>query len=184
MTRNIFALAALALVVTAVPAVAQNSGVGKKADPAWVSWNADTKTATLKVVAGLDGTKGALNFNGFVDGELVFTVPLNSTVVMDFVNKDGMLPHSAVVLDYPKDGKLPNDGSGPYGIQRAYSAKPIEGLPPEGKDRTRFAAKPEGTYMIYCGVPGHGPSGMYVTLVVSKDVTEPTVSVRKAGAKS
>ncbi len=184
MTRKMFALAALAASVLAAPAVAQTPAAQKKLDPTWLSWNADTRTATIKVIAGHDGTNGALNFNGFVDGELTFTIPVDAIVVMDFYNHDGMLPHSAVVLDYPKDGKLPNDGGGPYGIQRAYSAKPIEGLPPEGKDKTRFTARPPGKYIIYCGVPGHGPSGMYITLVVSADAKEPTMTITPKAKKA
>lgn len=174
MTRLLLA-AALSLV--AAPLVAQGAAApAPKIDPSWLSWDAATSTAKLQVTAGLTGTNGALNFDGFADGELVATVPANAKIVMNFYNHDGMLPHSAIVLPYPTDGKLPNDGSGTPAIQRAYTAKTVEGLPPEAKDVTRFTAAPPGKYMIYCGVPGHGPSGMWITFVVSADAKTATLT--------
>lgn len=153
----------------------------KPIDPAWLSWNAETNTAKFQLTAGLDGTNGALNFDGFKDGELVLTVPAGSTVVMNFTNHDGMLPHSAIVLPWTE--KLPNDGSGTPGIQRAYSSKAVEGIPPEGKDVMRFTASPAGHYIVYCGVPGHGPSGMYITLMVSATAKSAALTYVPRGAK-
>jgi hypothetical protein len=177
MTKMPFAALAV-LAVLSAPLAAQ---APKPLDPAWLTWTPETNTATLQVIAGFDGTNGALNFDGFKDGELVFTVPEKSTVAMSFTNHDGMLPHSAVVLT--KTTPLPNDGSGTPGIQRAYTNKAVEGIPPQGKDVARFTALPAGSYMIYCGVPGHGPSGMYITLVVSATAKTATMAYvpRSAG---
>ena len=69
-----------------------------KVAPSWLSWDAGTSTATFKLIAGLRGGKSPFNFNGWTDGDLVLTVPENSTVVMNFVNEDGV-PHSAEVID-------------------------------------------------------------------------------------
>src|SRR6266704_6776045 len=67
-------------------------------DPAWLSYDAATKTVNFHLIAGLTGLNGALNFNGFRDGGLTLTVPLGWNVVLDFRNHDGMLPHSAEVI--------------------------------------------------------------------------------------
>src|SRR5512145_523741 len=58
-----------------------------------------SRTATLELVAGLTDHNSALNFNGFKDGGLTFTVPLNWSVVVDFKNNDRNLPHSAEIID-------------------------------------------------------------------------------------
>src|SRR2546422_7790736 len=62
-----------------------------RSDPAWLSYDAATKTVNFHLIAGLTGLNGALNFNGFRDGGLTLTVPVGWTVVMHFRNHDGML---------------------------------------------------------------------------------------------
>src|SRR6266566_7054862 len=61
----------------------------------WLTVDTTAKTATFQLVAGLTGLNGALNFNGFKDGGLTLSVPLNWKVVIAFRNHDGVLPHSA-----------------------------------------------------------------------------------------
>jgi uncharacterized cupredoxin-like copper-binding protein len=39
----------------------------------------------------------------------------------------------------------------------------------------RFKAAPTGDYLVFCGVPGHGLSGMWIRLQVRGDVTEPSM---------
>jgi hypothetical protein len=41
-----------------------------------------------------------------------------------------------------------------------------EGIGQFGKDVVRFKAAPAGKYLIYCGVPGHGLSGMWIRMEV------------------
>ena len=94
----------LTLVLTVslpVTGTAQGSGAGAP-DTTWLRWNATTRTATFKLIAGVPGrAKSPFNFNGYTDGELTLTVPENSTVVVNFVNDDGT-PHSAeVIADTP-----------------------------------------------------------------------------------
>src|SRR5207344_2265710 len=67
-------------------------------DPKWMRTNADTKTVTFDLTAGATPLNGALNFNGFRDGEMTLAVPAGWTVVMNFTNHDGMLSHSAEVV--------------------------------------------------------------------------------------
>ena len=116
-----------------------------------VTWNADTHTATLELIAG------PFMFLNATEGSATFTVPANATVVINFVNKDGV-PHSAEII--PGEGPIPNAATDPA-IPRAYTTKVMEGLPQEAGDVMKFTAPASGKYRIFCGVPGHGLSGMW-----------------------
>ena len=102
---------------------------------------------------------GALNFNGFRDGELTLVVPVGWRTEIDFRNHDGMLRHSAVVIAPQKP--LPTQPVDPA-IARAFTLKLAAGLPSEATDAMRFAAQPAGEYL-----PGHGAAGMWIRLRVS-----------------
>src|SRR5207244_2781296 len=60
-------------------------------------------------------------------------------------------------------------------IPRAFTLKLGEGLPSEAKDVLGFTAQPAGEYLIFCGVPGHGASGMWIRLRVSATATTPAL---------
>ena len=145
----------------------------RKPDPAWLTWNADTKTVTFQLIAGAPAAPSPFNFNGFTDGNLTLVVPAGATVVMPFVNEDGV-PHSAEVIS--GTGPLPNMG-GDTAIPRAYTINLLEGLAQGGKDVMRFTAAPPATYRIFCGVPGHGISGMYIDMRVDPAAKEPSMVV-------
>jgi len=169
-------LAALALALTVslpVPVAAQGSGTAAP-DTTWLKWNATTRTATFKLIAGVPGrAKSPFNFNGYTDGELTLTVPENSAVVMNFVNDDGT-PHSAEIIgDQPP---IPNMAPDQPAIPRAYSRAVSEGIAQFGTDVLRFKAAPAGSYLIFCGVPGHGLSGMWIRFKVSPDAKTPSLS--------
>jgi sulfocyanin SoxE-like protein len=133
-------------------------------DPHWLAVDPATHTAEFQLTAGLTGLNGALNFNGFRDGGLTLTVPRDWTVVMHFRNHDGMLPHSAeVIADVHPLPAQPVEAAFP----RAFTLSLADGLPPEGTDDVRFTADREGSYLIFCGVPGHGAAGMWIRLRVS-----------------
>src|SRR2546422_11669331 len=87
-------------------------------------------TTLFRSIAGLTGANGALNFNGFRDGELTLTVPLGWSVVMQFRNHDGMLPHSAEVIE--DTHPLPTQPVTPA-FPRAVTVRLAEGLPSEGR---------------------------------------------------
>lgn len=145
-------------------------------DPKWMTWNADTRTTTFQLIGGLTGTgaKSPFNFNGYTDGELTLSVPVGSTVVVNFVNDDGT-PHSAEVIADKKP--LPNMSDGNPAIARAYTVKALEGLAQGQKDVMRFTATPTGDYLFFCGVPGHGLSGMWIRLKVTADSAAPKLTV-------
>jgi sulfocyanin SoxE-like protein len=146
-------------------------------DPSWLQTDTVTRTATFELIAGLTGLNGALNFNGFRDGELVLTVPVGWTVVMHFRNHDGMLPHSAEVI--PETHPLPL-GAVPPAFDRAFTVRLGEGLISEQRDDIRFVADKGGSYLIFCGVPGHGAAGMWIRLEVSGSVGTPSLARRSA----
>ncbi len=150
-------LATAALLFVAVTGMVHCQGqpAARTPDPAWLKWNADTKTVTFQLIAGVPASSSPFNFNGFTDGKLTLVVPAGATVVMPFVNEDGV-PHSAEVIS--GTGPIPNMG-GDAAIPRAYTINLLEGLPQGGKDVMRFTAAPNATYRIFCGVPGHAPVG-------------------------
>ncbi|PYO65582.1 MAG: hypothetical protein DMD69_16915 [Gemmatimonadetes bacterium] len=147
-------------------------------DPSWLQADTVTKTATFELVAGLTGLNGALNFNGFRDGGLTLTVPLGWNVVLQFRNHDGMLPHSAeVVLDtHP----LPTGPVAPA-FARAMTVRLEQGLISEQTDDIRFIADRGGSYLIFCGVPGHGAAGMWIRLEVSGSIRRPFLAASPGG---
>src|SRR2546422_1114204 len=49
-------------------------------------------TTLFRSIAGLTGLNGALNFNGFRDGQLTLVVPVGWQTEIDFRNHDGVLP--------------------------------------------------------------------------------------------
>jgi hypothetical protein len=163
-----FALALSLICSLAVPARAQQ----QRLDPTWLSFDAATKTAKFQLIAGLTGLNGALNFNGFRDGGLTVVIPVGWKAEISFKNHDGMLPHSAEVIS--PQTPLPVQPVSPA-IPRAFTLKLATGLPPEGTDVMRFAAKPPGEYLIFCGVPGHGAAGMWIRLRVSATAHTPAL---------
>jgi sulfocyanin len=149
---------------------AQTQGV---VDQSWLSWDQATGTVHFKLTAGLTGLNGALNFNGFRDGELTLVVPAGAPMVVEFVNHDGMLPHSAQVI--LNRTPVPGAAVDQAAIARAYTDKVGEGLPPQSRDQMRFTATPAGEYLFFCGVPGHGLAGMWIRLSVSTTAKEPAL---------
>jgi len=171
--RILAAMVGLVTVSLAVPASAQQQRV----DPTWLSFDTAAKTVRFQLIAGLTGLNGALNFNGFRDGELTLVAPVGWKTEIDFRNHAGMLPHSAQVI--APQTPLPTQPVGPA-IPRAFTLKLAEGLPSEATDVMRFAAEPAGEYLIFCGVPGHGAAGMWIRLRVSATATTPALLLTPA----
>ncbi len=148
--------ASLALVLTFVAGRAVNAQGSGSGSAQYAKWDPKTNTATLELMAG------PFTFNGASNGSATFTVPAGSHVVINFVNKDGT-PHSAEVIS--GEGPVPNSAGDPA-IPRAYTNKVQEGLPQEATDQMSFPAPARGKFRIFCGVPGHGLSGMWIWLDV------------------
>ncbi len=173
-------LVALFVAIAAIaPPVAH--GQQQPVDSHWLSFDASAKTARFQLIAGLTGVNGALNFNGFADGDLTLVIPTGWALEMNFVNNDGMLPHSAIVVA----GTLPIAAApSTAAIPRAFTVRLSAGLPPLGKDQMRFTAAPTGEYFIVCGVPGHATAGMWMRLRVSDAATVPTMAITPSGTRS
>ena len=152
-------LAALAASAAPLRAQAERGVAAQRIDPAWLTADTAARAARFKLTAGLTPFNGALNFNGYRDGGLTVIVPEGWSVVVDFYNHDGMLPHSAEVIgDITPVPVASVDPASP----RAYTNGMGQGLPPLAKDQMRFTARPAGDYKIFCGVPGHGLAGMWI----------------------
>jgi sulfocyanin len=136
----------------------------------WVSFDAATNTVTFALEAGSPGATGPFNFNGYTAGAATLVVPPKSNVVMNFVNLDGT-PHSAEVI--ADQDPMPNAGGDPA-IPSAYTTNLTQGLPQGGKDVMRFTAPASGSFRIFCGVPGHGLSGMWIRFKVDPTVKVPS----------
>jgi sulfocyanin len=171
-----FSLSLLLLAGITASAAAQATAGPRAPDPSWMSWNAETRTTTFKLIGGLTGTgaKSPFNFNGYTDGEFTLSVPVGSNVVVNFINDDGT-PHSAEVIADKKP--LPNMSDGQPALPRAYTRNALEGLAQGQGDNMRFVASPAGDYLFFCGVPGHGLSGMWIRLKVTADSAAPKMSV-------
>ena len=154
-------------------AAAARPAQSSQIDSNWLSVDSAGKTATFQLTAGLTGLNGGLNFNGFKDGGLTVTVPVNWTVVVQFTNHDGMLPHSAEVIDSVKP--MPAGPVDPA-FARAMTVRLTQGLGSGEKDTMRFTASKAGSYLIFCAVPGHGLAGMWIHLRVSATDKKPTLA--------
>jgi len=174
MRQLVFVL--LGLVAGAGPGAAQaGADCGQRVDPNWLTVEHKKKAVTVRfeLIAGLTGLNGALNFNGFRDGGLTVTVPLQSTVILHFRNNDGLLPHSAEVI---ADQTPVPDGPVAPVFARAFTVRLAEGLPPQGDDTLKFVPDKIGSYIIFCAVPGHGKQGMWIRLQVADKAAKPTVA--------
>jgi hypothetical protein len=175
-----FVLVALILGALPARATAQGPPAPQPIVPSWLKVDSATKTADFQLIAGLTGLNGALNFNGFRDGGLTFTVPLGWTVVLHFTNHDGMLPHSAEVIG--EQSPVPTNPI-PPAFDRAATAMLQDGLTSGQTDVVKFLANRVGSFLLFCGVPGHGAAGMWIRLQVDATATAPSVSRTPAHGK-
>jgi hypothetical protein len=136
----------------------------------WLKYDAATNTVTFELIAGV------FSFNGYTSGGATLIVPSKANIIMNFVNKDGT-PHSAEIIS--GEGPLPN-AAVDAAIPRAYTTKVLEGLPQEGSDVMRFSVPESGNYRIFCGVPGHGLSGMWIWMRVDPSAKAPSLGPTNA----
>jgi sulfocyanin len=154
---------------SATPA-SQPAASGQQDQP--LKYDAASNTVTFQLIGGPNG----FQFNGYASGGATLTLPSKANVVINFVNKDGT-PHSAEVIS--GEGPIPNAG-GDAAIPRAYTNQLSQGLPQEATDVMRFTVPASGKYRIFCGVPGHGLSGMWIWMVVDPAAKTPSFGPTKA----
>lgn len=155
---------------TAAPAAAEAQAGSVKVNR-FMSYDAAAKRVNLEIIAAFNSQQGGFNFNGGSNGAHTITVPAGWQVQMHVKNVDA-IPHSAIIIADQRP--LPNAPDTPA-IPRAYTSHVNDGLQPQtGADDLSFRASKPGNYLIYCGVPGHGPSGMFIKFVVSESATVPS----------
>jgi len=147
----------------AVPTASPVAGAPPTAAPTpvaldrWLTYDAATRTATLRLVAGYGTVNGGLDFDGLTAGALRVGVPAGWTVVIDLRNV-AAIPHSAAVVTA--------SGTAPV-FAGASVADPVKGVAPGGRARFHFVASAAGSYRIACLVPGHEAAGMWAALTVT-----------------
>jgi sulfocyanin len=136
-------------------------------------FSASERTVHVSLNAAVGGTNGGMNFNGGSSGSHTMTVPVGWKVRMQFTNLDA-IPHSAIIIANQQPlPAIPQTAA--FGA--AYTRDLTGGLFTEQKDAIDFTARTAGRYVLVCGVPGHGPSGMWIWFVVSADATAPAYAM-------
>ena len=160
---------ALALVALAGPAFAE-----ERLTPSWMIVHENDKNVEMDVVAAYNPNNSNWNFNGYHDGNATVVVPEGWRVRIGFTTLDGNVPHSLVVIDDPGSDNLPLEaGREQTAFSRAYSKSPIQGISAGDEDVISFTAKRAGDYLWFCGVPGHGQSGMWIYFKVTVEADSP-----------
>jgi sulfocyanin len=179
-------LALLPLMLEPAPSARAEEGAaaGKAPVPSWMQVDAAAEKVTLDMVSGWNGNNGALNYNGYHDGDVTVVIPAGWTVEVKFRNNDSSLPHSILVTKPYAKNEFPEiAGRDRVAVARAYSRSPEAGIGGGQTDDFRFKADPAGKYYFLCGVPGHAMAGMWVHLDISPEAKEPGVIIAP-GAQS
>ena len=138
---------------------------GPRINPAWTKVDSAAHTVELTLIAGMNGVNGGMSFNGATNGALTVSVPMGWTVRLKFENADQMLPHSAVVV--PAAATVPVAPPA-AAFAHASTHRVPQGLPADAREVVTFVPDRAGSYMILCGVPGHGLAGMWLKLEVTE----------------
>lgn len=147
--------------------------------PTWMTVDTGAHKVKMDIVAGFNPNNNNWNFNGYYNGNLTVVVPEGWRVEINFTNHDANYPHSLVVIEDPGDpAAYPQEaGRAEVAISRAYSKSPTEGISSNDKDTVAFKAASAGDYLFYCGVHGHGTSGMWVYFKISADTEQPYIVI-------
>jgi sulfocyanin len=171
------------VVISVVAALAAASPIQaeERLTPSWMVIDVGAKRVQMDVVAGFNPNNGSWNFNGYHDGNLTVIVPEGWRVEITFTNSDGDVPHSLVVIADPGVDNLPlQAGRAQTAFSRAYSKSPEQGISAGDQDVVSFKADEVGDYLWFCGVPGHGQSGMWARFAVTADAAAPYVTIAAA----
>ena len=164
--------AALLLIATAAWAAEEHMV------PGWMTVDTGAQKVGMDVVAGFNPNNSNWNFNGYYDGEITVVVPEGWQVEITLTHRDGEVPHSLVVMAEPATDNLPlQAGREQAAFPRAYSRSPEQGISAGDQDTISFKADQTGEFLWFCGVPGHGQSGMWTRFVVTGDAETPYITV-------
>jgi len=163
---------------------AKHHGSGEKITPSWMVVDSSNKLVTFTLTSAYNGNNGSWNYNGFYNGSANLVVPQGWNVNLKFVNPDGNYRHSVAVIKM-WDGDVPQEADASLvAIARAYSLSPSQGCLSCEED-VKFKAKNRddytiGKYSAFCGVPGHGGSGMWLGFSVIDGIDTPFVMFNKS----
>jgi hypothetical protein len=146
--------------------------------PSWMTVDAGAQKVTMDVIAGFNPHNSSWNFNGYYEGGMTVVVPEGWRIEITLSNRDGDVPHSLVVMADPGEADLPlQAGREQAAFARAYSRSPEQGISAGDQDVVSFKADEVGEYLWFCGVPGHGQSGMWTRFAVRGDADAPYVLI-------
>jgi len=157
---------------------------GEKINPSWMVVDSSNKLVTFTLTSAYNGNNGSWNYNGFYNGSANLVVPQGWNVNLKFVNPDGNYRHSVAVIKM-WDGDVPQEADESLvAIARAYSLSPSQGCLSCEED-VKFKAKNRddytiGKYSAFCGVPGHGGSGMWLGFSVIDGIDAPFIMFNKS----
>lgn len=130
----------------------------------------------FNAVAAFDDVNNTFNYNGYADGDLTVTVPVNWSLGIRLWNLDARNPHSVMITT---EQELEKGRDFEAAFVGAYTPEPIAGFVGEqvqSLDAGSVSLGAAGTYTILCAVPGHAAQGMWISLVVDADATVPTLT--------
>jgi sulfocyanin len=163
-----------ALLLIATPATAAQ----EQLVPTWMTVDAGAHKVTIDVVAGFNPNNSNWNFNGYYDGDITVVVPEGWQVEITLTHRDGEAPHSLVVMANPGTDNLPLQAGREQGaFPRAYSRSPEQGIAAGDHDTIAFQTNKSGNFLWFCGVPGHGQSGMWTRFAVNGDAETPYITI-------
>ena len=164
---------------------AKHHGSGEKITPSWMVVDSSKKLVTFTLTSAYNGNNGSWNYNGFYNGSANLVVPQGWNVNLKFVNPDGNYRHSVAVIKMWDGDNVPQEADASLvAIARAYSLSPAQGCL-SCKEDVKFKAKNRddytiGKYSAFCGVPGHGGSGMWLGFSVIDGIDAPFVMFNKS----
>ena len=164
---------------------AEHHGSVKKITPSWMVVDAGNKLVTFTLTSAYNGNNGSWNYNGFYNGSANLVVPQGWNVNLKFVNPDGNYRHSIAVIKMWDNDNIPQEADDTLvAIARAYSLSPAQGCLSCNED-VKFKAKNRddytiGKYSVFCGVPGHGATGMWLGFSVKDGIELPYVNFDKS----
>ena len=104
--------------------------------------------------------------------------PQGWRVEITLTNRDGDVPHSLVVMADTRPDNLPlQAGREQAAFPRACSKSPEQGISAGDQDSIAFKTNKTGDFLWFCGVPGHGQSGMWMRFAVTGDAKTPYITI-------
>jgi len=164
---------------------AEHHKSGEKIIPSWMLVDNEKKLVTFILTSAYNGNNGSWNYNGFYNGSVNLVVPQGWNVNLKFHNPDGNYRHSVAVIKMFDTNNIPQEADEQLvAIARAYSLGPTQGCL-SCKEDIKFKAKNRddytvGKYSVFCGVPGHGATGMWLGFSVNDAINSPYVIFNKS----